>query len=299
MNETNLNPMVSIIVPTYNPCQYLAKTLSSIYVQDYKNIEVIVVDDCSDNGPLKYIRQLQELYKFKLHLLSENSGGCARPLNEGIKISSGEYIGVCAQDDFHLPEKTSRQVKYMETHLNFFMLFSDAYCVVGDDNSKYIKQKTPKRRSGRIFDDILLQRFYVPALSALIRREVFDAVGGFDENLLIEDWDMWLKIANRFEIGYLNIATACYRSHSENISKKRFDQMKSDRITIINKWKNKPVSNAALKIANFLDEPIRSGNIFTFCKNSLATLWHTRQPIRWIRILVSKILKYNMNSKKK
>jgi GT2 family glycosyltransferase len=92
----------------------------------------------------------------------------------------------------------------MEANPNFFMSFTDSFLVIGGNDSQYNKQKTPMRKSGRIFEDILLQRFYIPALSVLIRREVFDLVGGFDENLLIEDWDMWLKIANRFEIAYLN-----------------------------------------------------------------------------------------------
>jgi glycosyltransferase involved in cell wall biosynthesis len=290
MIKANTSPLVTIIVPTYNPCEYLDKTLSSIYAQDYENLEVLVVDDCSDDVALQYIKQLKEVYKFKLHLLSENSGGCAKPLNEGIKIARGKYIGICAQDDFHLIDKTSRQVMYMEANPNFFMSFTDSFLVIGGNDSQYNKQKTPMRKSGRIFEDILLQRFYIPALSVLIRREVFDLVGGFDENLLIEDWDMWLKIANRFEIAYLNVATACYRSHSENISKKRFGQMRTDRIVIINKWKEMPISYAALKIAYFLDEPIQSRNILIFGKNALTAFWNIRQPIRLMRILFSKIL---------
>ena len=295
----NLSPLVTIIIPTYNPCEYLDKTLSSIYAQDYKNIEVLVVDDCSDDVALQYIYKLQELYKFNLYVLNENSGGCAKPLNEGIKIARGKYIGICAQDDFHLIEKTSRQVRYMEANPNFLISFTDVFSVIGGNDVQYIKQKTPMRKSGRIFEDVLLQRFYIPALSVLIRREVFDVVGGFDENLLIEDWDMWLKIANKFEIAYLDVATACYRSHSENISKKRFVQMRTDRITIINKWKEKPISNAALKIAYFLDEPIQSGNILIFGSKALATFWHIKQPIRLMRILFSKILKFIVNSKVK
>ena len=299
MIEANTSPLVTIIVPTYNPCEYLHKTLSSLYAQDYKNLEVLLVDDCSDDVPLQYINQLKDIYKFKLLLLSKNSGGCAKPINEGINIARGKYIGICAQDDFHLIEKTSRQVKFMEENPNFFMSFTDSFLIFDGNDSQYIKQKTPMRKSGHIFEDILLQRFYIPALTVLIRREVFDIVGGFDENLLIEDWDMWLKIANKFEIGYLNVPTACYRSHAENISKKRFGQMRIDRIFILNKWKKIPISNAALEIAYFLDEPIRLKNILLFGKNALSAFWHIRQPIRLIRIIISKILKYNTNRKVK
>ena len=299
MIEANTSPLVTIIVPTYNPCEYLDKTLSSLFAQDYKNIEVLLVDDCSDDVALQYINRLKDIYKFKLHLLSENSGGCAKPLNEGIKIARGKYIGICAQDDFHLKEKTSRQVMFMEKNPNYLMSFTDFFLVIGNNNDRYIKQKSPMRESGRIFEGILLQRFYIPALSVLIRKEVFDVVGGFDENLLIEDWDMWLKIANRFEIAYLDVATACYRSHSENISKKRFGQMRTDRIIIIKKWKEKPISNAALKIAYFLDEPIQSGNILIFGNKALVAFWYIRQPIRLMRILFSKILKFIVNSKVK
>jgi alpha-1,3-rhamnosyltransferase len=299
MIEATTIPLVTIIVPTYNPCEYLSKTLSSLYAQDYDNLEVLLIDDCSNDVALKYIKKLKNIYKFKLLLLSKNSGGCAKPINEGINIARGKYIGICAQDDFHLIEKTSLQVKFMEENPHFFMSFTDSFLINDSNDSHYIKQKTPMRKSGHIFEDILLQRFYIPALTVLIRREVFDVVGGFDENLLIEDWDMWLKIANRFEIGYLNVPTACYRSHKENISKKRFTQMRIDRIIILNKWKEKPIAKAALEIAYFLDEPIRLKNILQFGKKALSAFCHIRQPIRLIRIILSKILKYNVNNKVK
>ena len=285
-----MKPLVSIIIPTFNPCQYLEKAISSVISQDYENIEIIVVDDYSCTSGREYIKELRKTYAFKLILRSKNSGGCAGPLNDGIKIAKGKYIGRCAQDDFYLSFKISSQVKYLEANNNLVMSYSDTFLILDGNDNEYIIQKTPTRKSGFIFKDILLQRFYIPALSVLIRKDVFDVVGIFDESLLIEDWDMWLRIAHRYELGYLKMPLACYRSHGNNVSKTRANQMISDRLLIIGKWRSSPMSNAALAIALFLDEQINLSAPHLYIRNMFVTFWYLRQPLRWARIVASKIL---------
>lgn len=284
-------PLVSVIIPTYNPCRYLEKSISSILSQDYENLELIIIDDKSNPSEREYINELRKKYSFKLIFLDQNSGSCARPINEGINIANGKYIGICAQDDFYLKCKISSQVKHMEENENFAMCYSDAYLIFDDNDNEYIEiKRSPKKKSGFIFNDILLQRFYIPALTVLVRKEVFATVGNFDESLLIEDWDMWLRIAYKYELGYLNMPLACYRSHKDNISKIRSDQMISDRLKIISKWRGLPISNPALAIASFLDQQINLSEPHLFIRNMILTFWYFRQPIRWLRIVFSKLL---------
>ncbi len=287
-NESNSAPLVSVIIPTFNPCDFLEKAIASVFSQKYENIELIVVDDFSCDSSRKYISRLCDIYSCHLILLDKNSGGCAKPLNEGIKHSSGKYIAICAQDDLFIDSKIDCQVNYLEANPNYAMSYSDTYLILNNDQ-KFIKLKTPKRRSGKIFNDIILQKFYIPAVSVVIKRDVFDVIGYFDENLLIEDWDMWLRIAKKYEIGYLEASLAVYRSHNNNISKCRANEMISDRISIINKWNLEPVFDAALTVTSFLDGAINFKLPFPFIKNSLLAFWYLRQPIRWLKIIVFKI----------
>jgi glycosyltransferase involved in cell wall biosynthesis len=282
-----LPPFVSIIVPTFNPGPFFEKTLISISSQEYKNFEIIVVDDCSTDDHFSYILNLNKRYKFKIIRLKKNSGGCAKPLNTGIQFAGGKYISICAQDDYFLPQKTKIQVEFLEKNKQHSMVFSDSYTVFGDLDNDLFVQRTPKRRSGQIFDDIILQRFYIPALTVTIRREVFSAVGNFDEELLIEDWDMWLRIADAFSIGYINDRLACYRIHNSNISKLRSKKMIEDRIKILSKWKQASIYGAAVNVANFLDANSRTNMPPFFIRVAGLALIALRQPIRWFSVLIS------------
>lgn len=283
-------PLVSIIIPTYNPCNYLEKAISSLVSQDYKNIEIIVIDDSSHQLGRNYINELQKVFNFKIFFLTENSGGCAKPLNIGINLAVGKYVGVCAQDDFYLTNKIKTQVNFLEANPQFAMSYADTFTIIDDNDSNYIIQKTPKRKSGYIFDEILQQKFYIPAVSVLIKKEVFNVVGNFDQNLLIEDWDMWLRIAYGNKIGYISESLACYRSHQNNISKLKSTQMISDRMKILRKWEKTPYAKRAISIALFLDGQVDIKNVHSFIKHMLLSLWYLGQPVRWGRIVASKFV---------
>jgi len=282
------NPLVSIIIPTYNPGPFLEKTISSISGQEYERIEIIVVDDCSAAHNFAKIQELSTKYQLRVLRLEKNSGSCAKPLNIGIQIASGEYIAICAQDDYFLPHKTRTQVDFLRSHTNFCMAFSDTYTVFGDVDANRTVQKTPKRRSGQIFDDLILQRFYIPALTVMIRRDIFDTIGDFDETMLIEDWDMWLRIANAFNIGYIDERLACYRIHDGSASKVYSKRMIQDRLRILSKWKNSARYFSAIHVANFLDaSPNAPISIFAIC-DAVISLISLGQPFRWISVFISK-----------
>lgn len=290
------NPLVSVIIPAYNSDSYLEKAIFAV-IQDqtYPNIELIVVDDYSTNGTRERLIQLQSKYEFQLILLDKNSGSCSRALNEGIKVAKGKYISICAHDDYYLPNKLQVQIDFLEANPSYMMACSNYYAVY-DDNPTQRKLKTLKCRSGNIFSAVFLQKFYLPTLTAIMRNEVFDTVGYFDENLLIEDWDMWLKIAKHFKIAYINKYLACCRVHARNSSTIYSNRMITDRKKIIEKWKNNRYYNAAAAVNRLIEGESIKESFVTLCKDTWIALINLKQPYRVTRLFFANLKRNYINS---
>ena len=105
-------PLVSVIVPCYNHEKYVEETIESIVNQTYENIELIVIDDGSKDASPQIIEELSKKYNFKF--IHRSNKGLSATLNEGIRLSQGKYISVCASDDKLKLDKIEKQVKFME-----------------------------------------------------------------------------------------------------------------------------------------------------------------------------------------
>ena len=197
-------PLVSVIIPAYNLNMYIEEALKSVINQAYDNIELIVIDDGSTdctpaiienyikNNPDKNIRFIRK----------ENEGVC-KTMNLGLSMAAGEYIAFLASDDLWLEDRLSRQLEFMEKNLNVGMVFSDAWFLQHHTKTD-IKWSDYKPEIRKYFKNciqntniytLLLTQAIIPALTVMIRRNVFTEVGFFDENLIYEDDDMWLRIA--------------------------------------------------------------------------------------------------------
>jgi len=213
MLEKN-NPLVSIIIPCYNHEKYVSQTIESIVNQTYRNIELIVIDDGSKDNSVNVIQKLADKYNFTF--LYRSNKGLPTTLNEGIKLSKGKYFSACASDDIYKLDKIEKQVEFMEDNNEYAMCYGKIVCFENciENTSEYPNSN----RQGWVFDDLLNYGCFIPAPSAFIRKDVFETVGDYDENLLIEDWDMWLRIARKFQVGYVDEYLAYYRKHDTNTS---------------------------------------------------------------------------------
>jgi alpha-1,3-rhamnosyltransferase len=277
---------ISVIIPTYNPDKTLEIALKSISDQTFKNREVLVIDDGSDSKFVEYLRGLQDDFDFRLICLDSNSGSCARPLNVGISESKAKYISICAQDDFYMPKKLEVQYKLLEDSTESAMVYSDCFVTYGEGTDLSIQPRIPQRRQGNIFNDLLLQKFYIPALTVMMRRNIVVQLGGFDERLLIEDWDMWIRISYHYPVLYVNEELACYRIHKRSLSQIRKEDMKLDRKKIIAKWKDLPVAQNALFIADFLDSCPNKKTGYELFYQWIVSSTYIRSPYRLLRILI-------------
>lgn len=221
------DPLVSVIMPAFNHELYIAEALQSIGNQTHKNIELIVINDGSTDGTAEIIEEYIKKNSGKnIKYLNKRNEGVCKTLNKGLEMSTGDYIAFLGSDDLWLPDRLAIQLEFMENNKNIGMVFADTWFL---DFSKKTNSKWSdyKPRIKNYFKNgiqnvdlyaLFLTQPLVPALTVLIRRQVLLEVGFFDEDLVYEDHDLWLRIALKYPLGYIDQPLAFYRIHGANIS---------------------------------------------------------------------------------
>ena len=217
MSRSENFPLVTAFVGCYNHSRFVEQCLDSVKHQTYPNLQVIIFDDCSKDNSVAVIDTWLKRHRLDWQFIphTRNIGICAS-LNEVLRLARGNYISMVAADDVWLPDKTSRQVEMMEQMPgDVGVLYSDAFQV--NENGEALPQMFVEAHrkfvvppEGFLFD-VLLEGNFIPAMTTLIRRECFNQVGTYDEDLCFEDWDMWMRISRTFRFVYDTIPAAKYR----------------------------------------------------------------------------------------
>lgn len=219
MDQTK-NSLVSLFVVCYNHERFVYKALESARKQKYQNIELIILDDCSSDKSVEvidnWIIEHQIRCKFIKHT---NNLGLVRSLNECLRISSGKFISFFAADDCIFINKIELLLNCLtESTDDIGLAYGDLE--VMDENGKrtqasfynwYLEGASPP--VGNVFDSYFA-RNPVHILGAIIRREVYDKVGYYDEELVYEDWDMGMRMAREFKFLYVPEIVGAYRKFS-------------------------------------------------------------------------------------
>ncbi len=244
-------PKVSVIIPAYNAQKYLAETIDSVMAQTFSDFELIVVDDGSKDKTVSIIRQYQAKYPEKIRLIQKENGGPASARNAGIRVANGEYIAFNDADDLWLPEKLEKQVAYFDAQLpEVGLVYTDARKFDHDGLWTLPKRFNHKFVEGMIYKDLLKDNM-VPNQSVLVRKKCFEDVGLFDESPEVftsEDYDMWLRIALKYEINYLDEILSLYREHIQGINK-NFERSHNAAIRVMEKHLEMAQNNHELEDA--------------------------------------------------
>jgi glycosyltransferase involved in cell wall biosynthesis len=210
---TNPEPKVDVIIPTYNGLPYLKQTVESILAQTYKNFELYIIDDGSTDKTDVYVKNLKDK---RIHYEKKKNGGQSTARNLGIKISSSPYISFIDSDDIWYPEKLEKQMQIMQRNSSVGLVYGHHYLI---DEDNIIQGNLRIWKRGKIFDDLCSGNFIAGSASmVLIRRSVFDNIGVFKEDFLIgEDWEMWLRIAQKYEIDFVPEIIAALRQRSDGM----------------------------------------------------------------------------------
>lgn len=240
-------PLVSVIVPSYNHSRYISECLQSILDQDYPNFELIIVDDASTDNSQEIISGFAGQDSRIAFVANEKNLGLTRTLNKALKhFAKGEYIIEIASDDIFCPDRIKSQVDFMEQHPEFGFAYSRAYQI--DKNSKIIGEVSLAPRTGWIFDDLFLARFNIPASTCIYRSKVFEEVGYYNQEAMVEDSDIWYKITKKYQVGFLDIFTVYYRRHETNMSRK-YVEMYYDSLQRLGRYKQEPMYKKAMRQA--------------------------------------------------
>lgn len=252
------NKLVTILVVVYNHEKFIDDCIFSILNQTYKNIEVIITDDCSPDGSYKKALEWEEKLKERferVHIVqTPHNLGAIKNVNSALKYVTGYYFKWIDSDDMLLPDAIENMVRFLDNHPDFAMLYSNY--MVCSENQKYIDLIKSKGEIYKPKADIeeksyaqaLYEFDFIIAPATMVRWNVMNEIGYFDENIGIGDWGTWIDIALRHEIGYLDQATAIYRIVGNSMSRftmdengrKRLRYMVENEIKVLDKFKNHP-----------------------------------------------------------
>lgn len=208
--KMNDNPLVSILLLSMNHERFIEQCISSLEEQTYKNIEILYLDNASSDKTLDVGKKALEKSGISHKIFSNaESKGISENLNFLFKNSTGKYLVTLSTDDWLTQDSVEEKVKYFNHHPEFGMVYNSAFSYNYDTKKKFVCAKKNKFKQGWVFKDILKENF-ICTTGCMIKRNTLETVGNFDENSLIEDWDMWIRIAEKFPIGLVNKELAYY-----------------------------------------------------------------------------------------
>lgn len=200
-------PLVSVVIATYNTAQYVPAAVASVLGQNWSNIEVVVVDDGSTDDTESRLNDYCNDPRVR-YIKTEN---CGQPQakNRGIKIARGDFIGFCDADDLWREDKLELQMPAFANPTVGIVYSEVSYL---DECGDALSKPQPyERHSGRITDKLVIKNF-VPFGTAIIRKACVDDLGAFDESLPMGiDWDLWLRYSVNWEFHYVPEQTYLYR----------------------------------------------------------------------------------------
>lgn len=217
-------PAVTVGIPAYNHERFVDETLEAVAAQTYPNLELVVIDDGSSDRTYEKIERFLERHADRfawVHAATRPNKGVARTLNEIFAICRTDWIFVCASDDIIYPHRIAKQYEAIQgwNEPELAMIWSAVDWI--DDEGKMLPAPPVKYPSHGIYrnghlDFLMVNTVYGGAPA--FRTKAILNCGGFEPGLPFEDWNMWLKLAVRYPIGFVDETVSKYRVHGSNTS---------------------------------------------------------------------------------
>ncbi len=189
-------PNVSVVIPTHDRLGLVDEAVASVLEQTFPDLELVVVDDGSTDGTAEHLAA--RFSDPRLRIVVQENRGASAARNRGAAETSGEWLAFLDSDDRWLPRKLERQLEALAAHPDHPAAYTEE---IWYRNGRWANpRKIHAKYSGWIFERCLPLCIISPS-SILMRREVFEALGGFDESLpACEDYDLWLRLAARHPV---------------------------------------------------------------------------------------------------
>lgn len=250
------NPLVSVGVACYNHQKYVSDFLQSLLDQTYTNIEVIIADDCSSDNSVSiiksYLPKLEKKFTNVILKVNKTNLGITKNSKNLMRAATGKYYKSMASDDVFYPKAIEKMVEFMEEHEECDLLLAnvlfvgDSYKyksnggVIGKGYKNSIKDKLESER----LCYNLLEKDFIYAPGVMIRKAAIEKYGYYDENMITEDYEYWLRLSSRgARFGYIDEPLIYYRRGGSSISywsgkngKKKMDYVISSEIQAKSKY---------------------------------------------------------------
>ena len=259
-------------MPAYNSSHYISESIESVLNQSYENWELLIIDDGSTDSLKDTI--LDFLSDERIKYIYQDNSGVTVARNKGISLSSGEYMAFLDSDDMWTNDKLSRVISAFEEPSNENVgIIHSSYYTFSEDISKTSLAAKYSRYNDSALDSLYVLN-NIGTLTAVLRKSVIDDVGVFDESFLgAEDWDLWLRIIEKYSVRLIDEPLAFYRVHNMGLSKNKDVFFKEERRVLLKHSQEKDVDIIkAAKLVQTSKELIHDLKRFEF-KNCISNLF--------------------------
>lgn len=207
-----MDPLVSVFIPTYNAGQFVSQAIESVLSQTYQNYELIIINDGSTDNTTHLLKQYQEHPKVTIHENAQNMG-ISPTWNIGLSLCRGEFIAKLDADDFFEPDQLKTVVEFFQKHQEVGLVFSGLNLIYPDGRCEpEMRCLYSWVRHREKFLPTLLQLCVMRAPTVFVRSVCYHQLGGVIEGMkLHSDWEMWVRIAANYPVGFIARRLANYR----------------------------------------------------------------------------------------
>lgn len=281
-------PLVSILLLSMNHQPYIERCMESLAGQTYKNIEIIYLDNASTDNTFETGKRFLELSGIPCKIFSnKESCGISANLNFLYNHSNGLFLVPLSTDDWLTSDNIEEKIKYFKLHPESGMVYNSAFSYNYDTGEKKVCTKKNWFKKGWVLKEILEENF-ISTTGCMIQRQSLETVGLFDENSLLEDWDMWIRIAEKFPIGFINKELAFYGiKEGKNITG-NIEYMSKGFEYILNKYSHyKEIQNsknymAKIKSYHYASKEPSVKSLLFILKNSKFNFFYFKQIVKTI-----------------
>lgn len=207
-------PLITVVIPVYNGEKTIRETIQSVFNQSLSDLELLVINDGSTDSTLEVVSQIKDE---RLKVYTYPNAGLAASRNRGISLAKSEYISFIDADDLWTPDKLESQLKALQENPKAAVVYSWTDWI--DESSQSLGKGSHNTQNGEVLAQLLLNDFVANGSNCLIKMQAFREVGGFDETLTaVEDWDMWLRLAERYQFVAVPSPQVLYRVTSNSMS---------------------------------------------------------------------------------
>jgi glycosyltransferase involved in cell wall biosynthesis len=208
-------PKVSVVITVYNSMPYLPETVESVLRQTFDDFEVLIIDDGSTDQTLEWVSQLNHP---NVNVITQENQGVSVARNTGIHNSKGTYVAFLDGDDLWEPTKLEKQVILLDQNPDIGLVHT--WLAPINEQGQPTGRVMTCKADGNVWER-MIESNMVACSAAVVRRSCFEAVGVFDADLrFAEDWDMWIRVADRYSFAVVKEPLVQYRLHANSKSKK-------------------------------------------------------------------------------